>query len=46
MTDKVFKALDEIIHNWDLLTTVIENNAMFLFRLTKNTHKTKLTITN
>lgn len=24
-----FKALDEIIHNWDLLTTVIENNATF-----------------
>jgi DNA adenine methylase len=30
-----FKALDEIIHNWDLLTTVIQNNSMFFIQTYK-----------
>ena len=31
-----FKALDEIIHNWDLLTTVIQNNSQFFIQTYKN----------
>lgn len=31
-----FKALDEIIHNWDLLTTVIQNNSEFFIQTYKN----------
>ena len=30
-----FKALDEIIHNWDLLTTVIQNNSFFFIEAYK-----------
>jgi len=30
-----FKALDEIIHNWDLLTTVIQNNTTFFIETYK-----------
>lgn len=30
-----FKALDEIIHNWDLLTTVIQNNSKFFIQTYK-----------
>lgn len=30
-----FKALDEIIHNWDLLTTVIQNNEDFFIQTYK-----------
>lgn len=30
-----FKALDEIIHNWDLLTTVIQNNSTFFIQTYK-----------
>lgn len=30
-----FKALDEIIHNWDLLTTVIQNNEKFFIQTYK-----------
>lgn len=30
-----FKALDEIIHNWDLLTTVIQNNEQFFIETYK-----------
>lgn len=31
----LFKALDEIIHNWDLLTTIIKNNSKFFLEIYK-----------
>lgn len=31
-----FNALDEIIHNWDLLTMVIENNSIFFIKTYKD----------
>lgn len=37
-----FKALDEIIHNWDLLTTVIENNAIFFIQIYKKYSQDKI----
>ena len=37
-----FKALDEIIHNWDLLTTVIENNATFFIQTYKKYSQDKI----
>jgi len=37
-----FKALDEIIHNWDLLTTVIENNAIFFIQTYKKYSQDKI----
>lgn len=37
-----FKALDEIIHNWDLLTTVIEKNAIFFIQTYKKYSQDKI----
>ena len=37
-----FKALDEIIHNWDLLTTVIEKNAAFFIQTYKKYSQDKI----
>jgi len=37
-----FKVLDEIIYNWDLLTTVIENNATFFIQTYKNYSQDKI----
>ena len=37
-----FKALDEIIHNWDLLTTVIQNNEKFFIQTYKEYSTDKL----
>jgi len=37
-----FKALDEIIHNWDLLTTVIEKNSTFFIETYKKYSQDKI----
>lgn len=37
-----FKALDEIIHNWDLLTTVIQNNKKFFIQTYKEYSNDKI----
>ena len=37
-----FKALDEIIHNWDLLTTVIQNNEKFFIQTYKKYSNDKI----
>ena len=37
-----FKALDEIIHNWDLLTTVIQNNSTFFIQTYKKYSTNKI----
>ncbi len=37
-----FKALNEIIHNWDLLTTVIENNSNFFIQSYKKYSQDKI----
>lgn len=37
-----FKALDEIIHNWDLLTTVIQNNVKFFIQTYKKYSNDKI----
>jgi DNA adenine methylase len=37
-----FKALDEIIHNWDLLTTVIKKNATFFIETYKKYSQDKI----
>lgn len=37
-----FKALDEIIHNWDLLTAVIEKNATFFIETYKKYSQDKI----
>ena len=37
-----FKALNEIIHNWDLLTVVIENNSKFFIQTYKKYSQDKI----
>lgn len=37
-----FKAIDEIIHNWDLLTTVIGNNSSFFIQTYKKYSQDKI----